>query len=145
MPITWIPPAGLAAASSTPQLIMAVVWGTMGAGCMLFPEPLMRMSFAKDTLPEREGETNPALKLTFRCFGAQAVMVGLLLGVSKLDRRGHALWGLAILPFFAFDAMAYNGGLLTPLGAIGDAIGNTVFLAASAAGAGWLRIADKSN
>jgi hypothetical protein len=139
-PFSWLPPAGVAAASGTPQLVMAAVWGGMGVGVMLFPEPLMRLSMRK--LPRDEGEKNPALKLAFRCFGAQAVMVGVLLGISKLDRRGHAVWAAAMVPFFVFDAMAYSAGLLTPFGAIGDAVGNTVFLAASAIGAGWLRIGD---
>ena len=33
------------------------------------------------------------------------------------------------MPFFAFDAAAYAGGLLTTAGAVGDALGNVAFVA----------------
>lgn len=96
------------------------------------------MSFRAGVLPKDGDAEQPALKLAIRCFGAQAVMCGLLLCISRMDRRAHAIWAAAILPFFLFDAAAYRSRMITGLGALGDAAGNVVFLACSAVGAGWL-------
>lgn len=146
-----LPRAGLAA-PVLPQRIMGVFWAGMGLACMLAPELTMKLSFKKEMLPAapaptefddaapnaRGGESQPAVKLLAQCFGAQAVMVGILLGTSTMDRRAYAIWAGAILPFFVFDWHFYKRGYLTNFGALGDAVGNVVFLACSAVGAGWM-------
>jgi hypothetical protein len=126
------------------QTMMGLTWLGMGAVTMLFPRPVTRLSLSKAVLPPGPeeaggGAAQPALELAMRCFGAQACMCGVLLLTSKMDRRAHAIWGACIVPFFVFDYLAWRGGYLTPLGAIGDAAGNVVFLAASAVGAGWIK------
>jgi hypothetical protein len=134
-----LPVAGLPAFyGGSPQRLMAGVWFAMGMGTMLAPKPLLELCVSREALPQVEGADNRALQLAFRCFGAQAVMVGILLGTSKLDARGHAIWGASLIPFFVFDYIAWKKGLLTPLGALGDLAGNLVFVACSAAGAGWV-------
>lgn len=82
--------------------------------------------------------TTEALVVMTQCFGAQAMLCGTLLMTSRLDRRGYAVWGVAMLPFVAFDWWFYNSGFLTPFGAIGDAVGNAVFIACAAVGCGLL-------
>lgn len=134
-----LPAAGIAAPRG-PQLTMGLVWTAMGGVCMVAPEVVSRMSFAREALPADGGEKQPLFRLMVQCFGAQAVMCGILLRTSRLDTRGYAIWALAIVPFFAFDALAWRKGLLTAAGALGDAAGNVVFLTASAVGAGWLRL-----
>lgn len=39
-----------------------------------------------------------------RCFGAQAMTAGLLLGVSPMDERSFTNFGLAMIPYVAFNA-----------------------------------------
>jgi hypothetical protein len=129
--------------STTAQRLMGVTWLGMGAATMLFPETVTRLSVAREKLPpgrdeDGGGAAQPALKLAIRCFGAQATMCGVLLLASKMDRRAHAIWAGALVPFFIFDYVAWKRGLLTPFGAIADAAGNVVFLLASSVGAGWL-------
>jgi hypothetical protein len=120
-----------------PSRVMGAVWLGMGAATMLFPGPVLRMSFQRQALPSNaEGaEEQPAVDLLCRCFGAQAVMCGILLLTAKMDATAYKIWGVALLPFFAFDYLAWRKGLLTDLGALGDLGGNIVFLVCSVAGA----------
>jgi hypothetical protein len=105
---------------------------------MLAPELVLQISVNPTAFPaSTKGSKEPLLKLLLQCFGAQAVMCGLLLLVSKMDRRAYAIWGAAILPFFWFDIIAWKRGVLTNLGALGDAVGNVIFLTCTAYGAGW--------
>lgn len=39
-----------------------------------------------------------------RCFGAQAMTVGLLLGVSPMDERSFTSFALAMIPYLMFNA-----------------------------------------
>lgn len=112
------------------------VFSLMGLGTMLFPETLMRLSFKKDLALIQSSE----LTLTFRCFGAQATLCGLLLLSSRFTRTTYRNFGLAIVPFFVFDWAAWQAGLLTEFGAIGDALGNIVF--STCCYLGWKKHAD---
>lgn len=38
-----------------------------------------------------------------RCFGAQAMTSGMLLGVSPMDERSFASFGLAMVPYLMFN------------------------------------------
>ena len=103
---------------------------------MLAPELVLKLSINPKALPAATAEKEPVLKLLMQCFGAQAVMCGILLLTSKMDRRAYAIWGAAILPFFWFDFSAWKQGMLTDFGALGDAVGNIIFVSCSAVG--WL-------
>jgi len=133
-------PAAGQAAPRTPQIVMGACWTAMGAACVVFPEQVLRLSLSPKVLPEGKKEKDPSLQLMTQCFGAQAVMCGILLCSSKLDSRGYAIWGLALLPFFWFDYSFWKRGTLTTFGAAGDLAGNLVFMACSAVGAGWVKI-----
>lgn len=99
----------------------------MGLGTMLFPNQIIPLSFNTYQL-----DTN--LVLTFRCFGAQASLVGLLLLSCKMTKRAYRNFGLAMLPFVAFDYIAWDRGVATTLGALGDLAGNVVFMTCCAIG-----------
>lgn len=136
-----------------PMRVMSCMWAAMAIPCMLAPEFVMGLSINDDArapvaTPDATGESSSGdenkvakrdprtfERILMGCFGAQAMMVALLLGTSRLDRRGYTLFGAAILPFFVFDAFAIKGGYCTAFGGIGDAVGNTVFLSMSACGA----------
>ena len=106
----------------TEQLVLGGVFSLMGLGTMLFPSPLLKLS-----LNNAEVADSPELNLVFRCFGAQATLCGLLLLSCRFTKTTYRNFGLAMIPFYVFDYLAWRANFLTPLGAIGDALGNTVF------------------
>jgi len=131
-----LPKAGLAA-SSGPQKTIAFVWTAMGLGTMLYPKLVLDTFINKAILPKEEGSDNKSVQLAISCFGAQAVVVGGLLSITQLDKRGYALFGIGMIPFFFFDYLAYKYNYITSLGALGDLFGNIVFITCSFQGAGY--------
>ncbi len=125
-------------ANQTPARVMSVVWTTMGAACLLFPKPVLQLSLHPRLLEGGAG-TADVPRFLMRCFGAQACVAGLLLGTTTFSKRTYLAFGAAMLPFFAFNVLAYRGKYLTAFGTLGDAAGNAVFVMASACGAGLLR------
>ena len=107
-----------------PHALMAAVFSAMAVPCMTHPDFVARLSLTGGALSPRE-------RLLFRCFGSQALLTGISIGLGKWDARAYKVWAAAIVPFFAFDAAAYAGGFLTVAGAAGDAVGNAAFLALS--------------
>lgn len=107
-----------------PHSLMAAIFSTMALPCLTHPDLVSRLFLTGGALTPRE-------RLLMRCFGSQALLTGVAIGLGRWDARGYKLWAAAILPFFAFDAAAYAGGFLTVAGAVGDAVGNTAFLVLS--------------
>jgi hypothetical protein len=122
---------------------MGGLWAVMGAACLLAPSTVLKLATHERLLAPKE-EPSELSTFIFRCFGSQALVVGLLLGTCTLDTRAYKLFGLSILPFVAFDIAAYRGKYLNALGAAGDGLGNAVFLLGSAVGAGLLSGKGKS-
>ena len=115
----------------TPKGAMAALFCGMALPCLLRPELVLRLAIA----PRLQPATPPARELAnllMRCFGAQAMLSGVAIAAGAWSPASHRAWVGAILPFFAFDALAYREGMLTPFGAVGDALGNVVFVACSA-------------
>lgn len=111
----------------TPQRIqwtIAAVFFVLGGWALLAPGNVIALCF----LPEyREGA---ALPFAVACFGAQAMIAGLFATFSRFTRATFAAYGLALIPFFAFDLwFTFGDPVLTPLGGVADAIGNAVMLA----------------
>jgi hypothetical protein len=109
------------------QVIMGGVFSLMGIGTMLFADKIIPLGFQGYNTQMH----SPQLSITFRCFGAQATLCGLLLLSQKMTKNTFRTWGLAMLPFFVFDYVAWEKGMITNLGAIGDALGNVVFVTCS--------------
>ncbi len=104
---------------------MAGFFASMAIPCLTHPDFIARHFLTGGVLSSRE-------RLLLRCFGSQALLTGVAIGLGKRwDSRGYKIWIATIIPFFAFDAAAYAGGFLTTAGAVGDAIGNVVFIALS--------------
>lgn len=110
---------------SRSQIFMGTVFTGMGLITLTFPHKVIEFAFTDDYLG-KAGVTKP-LKLTMRCFGSQATLCGVLILSSKFSADTFKIFGLAMIPYFAFDYMAWKSGALTPLGAIGDAVGNFIF------------------
>lgn len=111
------------------QVLLGCTFTAMGLGTMLFPHQLLRLSLT--SLQSENVPISPDLSFVFRCFGAQATLCGAILLSCTFSKELYRNFGLAIAPFFAFDALAWHLGYLTPFGAIGDAVGNCVFTACS--------------
>lgn len=64
-----------------------------------------------------------------RCFGAQAMTVGLLLGTAPMNEYSFTAFGIAMVPYLAFNAWFGIGpgrGVFTPVLAL-DFVGNVFF------------------
>ncbi len=123
-PETWGQGTDMSSPRLGPHALMAAVFSAMAVPCMTHPDFVARLSLTGGALSPRE-------RLLFRCFGAQALLTGIAIGVGRWDARAYKVWAVAIVPFFAFDAAAFAGGMLTTAGAVGDAAGNAAFLALS--------------
>lgn len=105
------------------QYAIAAVFFVLGGWCLVAPQSVI------DVTP------NPAYRphdeiapLLVACFGAQACIAGLFAALSVFTKRTFLAYGIAVLPFFAFDWWFYavkpvfNGFLVL------DAIGNAIFV-----------------
>jgi hypothetical protein len=111
------------------QHVMGVTFTAMGLGTMMFPVSGLGL-FIDPSIHAycfTGNEVNPVAKLLWQCFGAQATLCGVLILSCKFTKKTFRNFGLAIIPFFAFDYLAYRAGYITLLGAVGDLIGNIVF------------------
>lgn len=104
--------------------VMAAAFAAMAVPCMTHPDLISRLFIAGGPLSARE-------RLLMRCFGSQALLTAVAVGLGRWEPREYGIWSAAIVPFFAFDAMASAAGLLKPAGAVGDAIGNAAFISLS--------------
>ena len=109
----------------------AALFAAMAAPCLTHPDLVARLFLTGGPLGARE-------RLLLRCFASQALLTAVAPGAgADGGTRAHPYraWALAIVPFSAFDAAAYAGGLLTAAGAVGDALGNAAFVALAEAAA----------
>lgn len=81
------------------QYLLAAVFGGLGGWCVLLPGMVETLVFQ----PEFR-ELSATSRLMIQCFGAQAVLVAVLMSVSVLPARGFLVFGLAgSLPFLVFN------------------------------------------
>ena len=106
------------------------------------PCPILRLSLTPGAAAAAAASDKTS-RLIFQCFGAQAMLAGLLLTTARLSCRGFCLWALAMLPFLIFDAAKFRDGTLSAFGAGGDAAGNLLFVALSAYGEAQLGHAER--
>lgn len=123
--------------SSFYRKIIGVTFTGMGAITLLFPgttlyyslTPSSYLSITKGLQPS--DVIVPEMKLMTQCFGAQATLGGIIILTSQFSKFTFKIFGLSMIPFYWFDYMAWSWGIISPLGAIGDAIGNTIFCVCS--------------
>ena len=112
------------------QRIILAVFLVLGGWALLLPQTVIDLCF----LPAyREGA---ALPFAVACFGAQAWIAALFAATARFTRATFIAYGLALVPFLAFDLwFTFGDPVLTPLGGGADAVGNVVMMAVCAIGA----------
>jgi len=112
------------------RIAQALIFLVLGGWCVLAPAMVERLSL----LPEYR-HLSPTSALLLQCFGAQAVLVGVLGLLARFTARTFLLFGLAAsLPFFVFNAwFVFVREMFTALMLL-DFAGNLAFLAIGIAG-----------
>ena len=105
------------------QWAIAFVFFILGGWALLAPQSVIDLTF----VPAYRVGT-PILPFTVACFGAQALIAGLFAAFSRFTRATFLAYGIALLPFFAFDWwFTFVDPVFTSLGLL-DAVGNVVML-----------------
>lgn len=101
---------------------IAAVFFILGGWALLAPQSVIDLTL----LPQyRDGA---ALPFTVACFGAQALLSGLFAGFSTFTRGTFLAYGIALLPFFAFNVwFTFIDPVFTLIGLV-DAVGNAIML-----------------
>jgi hypothetical protein len=85
------------------QLLLALIFIGLGGWCLTMPQVVERLVFR----PEYQHLTTTSAVL-MGCFGAQAVLVGIVIATSQFSAATFLVFGLiASLPFFAFNYYFY--------------------------------------
>ena len=106
------------------QWAIASVFFILGGWALLAPQSVIDLTL----LPAYRVGT-PILPFAVACFGAQALIAGLFAAFSRFTRATFLAYGIALLPFFAFDWwFTFVDPVFTSLGLL-DAVGNVVMLA----------------
>lgn len=110
------------------QWAIAAVFFVLGGWALLWPRGVIDLTF----LPQyREGALLP---FAVACFGAQAMISGLFAAFSRFTRVTFLAYGIALLPFFAFNWwFVFVDPVFTWVGLL-DAVGNVIMLALCVAG-----------
>ncbi|KAL9180169.1 hypothetical protein ACHAXT_008139 [Thalassiosira profunda] len=113
-------------AAPGPSAIRATLAGCMfapGLLCVVAPYPLLRLSLR----PERRDQINALSLLLFRCFGAQACLVGTVLGFCEMTPTTFRAFATAMVPFFGFNFYYhFVDPWIEPLPMFADFINNAV-------------------
>jgi hypothetical protein len=114
----------------TSQKIIGLTFTTMGLAVLFFPITTLRLSLTDQSFSSicNFGQVIPATKLIFQCFGAQATLCGTLILCTNFTKQSYLIFASAIAPFFWFDYWAWERGFVNALGAVGDALGNLIFV-----------------
>jgi len=119
----------------TPKRIqsgIASVFFILGGWALLAPQSVIDLCF----LPEYRTGT-AILPFAIACFGAQAMISGLFAAFSRFTRATFLAYGIALIPFFAFNAwFTFIDPVFTWVGLL-DALGNAVMFALCVLG--WRR------
>ncbi|KAM7196665.1 hypothetical protein V8F33_006005 [Rhypophila sp. PSN 637] len=113
------------------QVAMATSYSALGAWCLLHPSSVLALGFSTPYAPL----VNVTTSIFCRCFGAQAMTCGLVLGTSTMTSRSFYIFGAAMVPYilgfnFWFGTFGPGKGFFTNLIWL-DFVGNIFFLGGS--------------
>lgn len=108
---------------------IAAVFFLLGGWALVAPRHVIDLTL----LPQYRIGTE-ILPFAVACFGAQAMISGLFAAFSRFTRATFLAYGIALLPFFAFNWwFTFVDPVFTMVGLL-DAAGNVVMLALCAIG-----------
>ena len=111
------------------QYYIAAVFLGLGGWALLFPGSVIGLAIT----PEYRDGTY-ITSFTMACFGAQAVLFGLMALIANWHSRAFAAFALLLLPFFWFNYhFHYVEPVLTTIGML-DFAGNATMLIAALVG-----------
>lgn len=111
------------------QYAIAAVFLVLGGWCLVAPQSVIDL-----TVREPYRIDHPLVLISLGAFGAQAMLAGLFAALSRFTRWTFLGFGVAVLPFFAFDYWFYAVEPVFNDLILLDAAGNVIFLAACARG-----------
>ena len=107
----------------TAQFLIAAVFLTLGGWALLAPSSVIELA-----VTEAYRDSTFLARFTMACFGAQAVLFGLMALVTRWSARAFQVFGMLLLPFFGFNYwFHYEVPVLTSIGML-DFAGNAVML-----------------
>ena len=108
----------------TTQYLIGTVFLILGAWALLAPGSVIELAVRPDYRSE-----DYLARFALACFGAQACLFALVAFTARFTKLTFAAYGVALLPFFAFNYWFYfRVPLLTEIGLL-DFVGNLVMLA----------------
>ena len=111
------------------QYLIAAVFLGLGGWALLAPTHVIELA-----LTEQYRDTSFIMQFAVACFGAQAVMFGIMALVVKWEARAFAVFAVVLLPFFVFNwYFHYQMPVLTSIGML-DFAGNVTMLIACIVG-----------
>lgn len=105
------------------QFLIAAVFLLLGGWALVAPASVIALAVT----PAYQ-ESTFLTRFTMACFGAQAVLFGLMALAVRWQARGFAVFAVLLLPFFGFNYwFHYELPVLTSIGML-DFAGNAVML-----------------
>ncbi|MEH6700702.1 hypothetical protein [Parasphingorhabdus sp.] len=106
------------------QFFIALVFFLLGGWATFFPQHVIDTVFLAEY---RDG--GRLLPFSIACFGAQALLSGLFAAFSRFSSLTFLVYGIALLPSFAFNYyFTFHDPVFTSVGLL-DAVGNIIMLA----------------
>ena len=113
----------------TAQFLIAAVFLMLGGWALFAPASVIALA-----VTEAYQDNTFLTRLTMACFGAQAVLFGLMTLVVQWNARNFAVFAVLLLPFFGFNYwFHYEVPVLTSIGML-DFAGNVTMLVLAIAG-----------
>jgi hypothetical protein len=107
----------------TAQFLIAAVFLILGGWCLFAPSNVIDLAFT-----DAYRDSSFINRFTIACFGAQAVLFGLMALVTRWSARSFAVFAVLLLPFFVFNYwFHYEVPVLTSIGML-DFAGNVTML-----------------
>ena len=107
----------------TAQFLIAAVFLILGGWSLFAPVHVIEVAFT-----QAYRDTSFINRFTIACFGAQAVLFGLMALVTRWNARSFAVFAALLLPFFGFNYwFHYEVPVLTSIGML-DFAGNVIML-----------------
>ena len=111
------------------QTVIALVFLGLGGWALMAPGSVIELGFT-----EAFRENTQVTRFIMACFGAQAVMFGIMALVVKWRARAFAVFAIVLVPFFVFNwYFHYEVPMLTAYGMI-DFAGNLIMFIACLVG-----------